>query len=177
MMRLVTTKRLTRLETETRAASEHARQTSGAANAAFARHLRELRAAIERAERAEAATSEVGAILRRALEQVAASEQELLLKAIAVRRLREELAAGPVDGQALTVLFHYGQPHTVYASREDAHADTSTHGYPADHVWGPRGERSPYECRWSCEAFIYSAASKGFRRAYVPSAEPVGGAA
>ncbi|MFZ3594641.1 hypothetical protein [Streptomyces sp. BH104] len=177
MIRIVTTKRLARLEAEVRAAVEHARQTSGAANAAFARHARELHAATDRVERAEAATSEVGAFLRRALEQVSASEQELLLKAIEVRRLREELAAEPVDGQALTVLFHYGEPHTVYASREDAHADTSTHGYPADHVWGPRGERSPYECRWSCEAFIYSAASNGFRRACVPSAEPVGGAA
>jgi hypothetical protein len=71
------------------------------------------------------------------------------------------------------VLLHYGEPHTIYASREDAHADTATHGVPAD-GWVPSGERPASACKWRCEAFIYNAASDGFRRAYMPAPKPRG---
>ena len=33
-----------------------------------------------------------------------------------------------MEGETLTVLLHHGEPQAVYASREDAHADTATHG-------------------------------------------------
>ncbi|MFF1358677.1 hypothetical protein [Streptomyces sp. NPDC058297] len=177
MIRIVSTPRLEHLQSEARTGRECARQTTADANEAFGRHIRELYATTDRAERAEATTSEVGAILKRAVEELVAAQQELLLKDIEIRRLREELSVERLEVRTLTVLMHYGQPHTVYAYREDAYADTAAHGRPADHVWGPRGERSARECEWSCESFIYDAASNGFRRAFMPSPEPVGGAA
>ncbi|MFE4674081.1 hypothetical protein [Streptomyces sp. NPDC056723] len=177
MIRIVTTPRLTHLESDARQAREYAWQTTADANEAFGEHVRELYATTDRAERAEATTSEVGAILKRAMEELAAAQQELLLKEIEIRRLREELEGERVAGQTLTVLLHWGEPHTIYRSREDAYADTAVHGRPTDHVWRPRGERSARECEWSCEPFNYDAASNGFRRAFMPAPEPVGGAA
>ncbi|MCQ4212380.1 hypothetical protein [Streptomyces longispororuber] len=177
MIRLVTASRIEQTKADARAAYEHARQTSEAANEAFGRHVRELYAVTGRAERAEAATAETERFLAHAVGELAAAQEELLLKDMEIRRLREQLAADPVEGQAITVLLHYGEPHTIYRSREAAHADTSVHGLPADHVWTPLGERSSRACMWSCEPFIYRAASQGFRRAYMPAAEPMGGAA
>lgn len=177
MIQIVTAARLERLEADAREARDHARQASGAANEAFGQHVRELYAATDRAERAEATTTEVGVILSLAMKELSAAQQELLLKDIEIRRLREELAGTSMEGQTLTVLLHYGEPHTIYASREDAHADTGTHGMPADHVWKPCGEHPAAEFKWRCETFIYNAASNGFRRAYVPAPKPVEGAA
>ncbi|WP_406427748.1 hypothetical protein [Streptomyces sp. NBC_00147] len=177
MIRIVSTPRLEHLESAATAAREYARQTTADANEAFGEHVRELYATTDRAERAEATTSEVGAILKRAMEELAAAQQELLLKDIEIRRLREELESGPVEGQTLTVLLHYGEPHTIYRSCEDAYADTATHGVPADAVWVPVGEQVASECEWRLLAFTYDAASNGFRRAFMPAPEPVGGAA
>ncbi|MFF1565850.1 hypothetical protein ACFVY1_20385 [Streptomyces sp. NPDC058293] len=177
MIRIVSTPRLEHLESAARQAREYVRHSTADANEAFGRHIREVYVTTDRAERAEATTSEVGAILKRAMQELAAAQQELLLRDIEIRQLREELESGPVEGQTLTVLLHYGEPHTIYASREEGHADAAVHGKPADHVWGPRGERSARECEWSCEPFIHDAASNGFRRAFMPSPEPVGGAA
>lgn len=177
MIRIVTRKRLALMEADTHAAFERARETTEAAKEASGRHIKELFAVTDRAERAEATAGEVGKLLACAMGELSTAQEGLLLKDIELRRLHEELAAEPAEGQSITVLFHYGEPHTVYASRADAYADTSVHGYPADHVWSPRGERSPYECQWSCEAFIYSAASNGFRRVYQAVAESMRGAA
>ncbi|MFC8239495.1 hypothetical protein [Streptomyces chartreusis] len=177
VIRVVTRARLTQLEHDARTAREQAHEINGAASEAFGEHVRELYAATDRAERAEAATSEVGVVLSLAMEELSAAQQELLLKDIEIRRLRDELAGASIEGQTLTVLLHYGEPHTIYASREDAHADTGTHGMPADHVWKPCGEHPAAEFTWRCEAFIYNAASNGFRRAYVPAPKPVEGAA
>lgn len=152
MIRLTTSTRLGQLEDEARTARAQARQASKA-------------------------TSEVGAILACAIEELSTVQQELLLKDIEIRRLREELEAGPVEGAALTVLLHHGEPHAVYASREDAHADTATHGIPADHVWKPCDERPAAAFTWRCETFVYHAASKGFRRACAPAARTLRGAA
>ncbi|MEV0254418.1 hypothetical protein AB0H82_09120 [Streptomyces sp. NPDC050732] len=176
MIRIVTAARLEQLDFDARAAHERARQANGAANAAFARHARELYAATDRAECADASAAELGKLLAGALAELAVAQEELLLKDIEIRRLREELEADPVEGQALTVLLHYGEPHMIYRSRKDAHADTSTHGV-APGSWEPAGERPPAACTWRCEAFIYDAGSNGFRRAFLPAPEPVGGAA
>ncbi|MFF6874252.1 hypothetical protein ACFY9S_02740 [Streptomyces sp. NPDC012474] len=176
MIRIVTRARIEQLEHDFRSACERARQASGAANEAFGRHVRELYVATDRAERAEATTTEVGQLLARAMEELSAAQQELLRKDIEIRRLRAELEDDSMEGRTLTVLLHYGEPHTVYASREDAHADTATHGVPADR-WVPSGERPASACKWRCEAFIYDAASNGFRRAYMPAPKPVGEAA
>ncbi|MCC5476878.1 hypothetical protein [Streptomyces barringtoniae] len=176
MIRLVTAGRLRRLSEDADQARTRAREVQGQADAAWSQHVRELFAVTDRAERAEAATSEVGVILARALEELSAAQQELLLKDIAIRRLRRELQAGSVEGQTL-MLLHHGEPHTIYASREDAHADTATHGVSADQVWQPCDERPAAAFTWRCEAFIYNAASNGFRRAHPPAAKPVQGAA
>ncbi|MCX4643184.1 hypothetical protein [Streptomyces sp. NBC_01446] len=176
MIRIVTTPRLESLEYASRTAREHVREVAGSANEAFGEHVRELYAVTDRAERAEATTDEVGAILKRAMEELAAAQQELLLKDIEIRRLREELEGELVEGQTLTLLSHYGEPHTVYASREEAEADTATQGVPTD-AWVPASGRPAPDVRWRCEAFICDAASNGFRRVFMTSPEPVGGAA
>ncbi|MET7663899.1 hypothetical protein ABZS99_34575 [Streptomyces sp. NPDC005463] len=93
MIRIVSTLRLAHLESAARTAREHERQTTADANEAFGRHIRELYAATDRAERAEATTSEVGAILSRAMKELSAAQQELLLKDIELRRLRQEVTA------------------------------------------------------------------------------------
>ncbi|MEV7079732.1 hypothetical protein AB0N88_14455 [Streptomyces sp. NPDC093516] len=177
MIRIVTAGRLHQLEQDAEQARSRAQDVQAQADAALGRHVRELHAAADRAERAEAATSEVGAILSRALEELSAAQQELLRKDIEIRRLRAELEGESMEGLSLTVLLHYGEPHTIYASREDAYADTATHGASRSTVWVPSGERPAAECRWRCEAFIYNAASNGFRRAHMPAPKPVEGAA
>ncbi|WP_030955869.1 hypothetical protein [Streptomyces sp. NRRL S-481] len=169
MIRVVTRARITQLEDCAHAASEQAREASEE----LGRHVRELHASTDRAERAEAAASEVGGMLSRAMEELSAAQQELLLRNIEIRRLREELEGESLEGRTLTVLLHYGEPHTIYASREDAYADTATHGAAPDTVWVPSGERPAIECQWRCEAFVYNAASNGFRRAYMPNPKPV----
>ncbi|MGW5307289.1 hypothetical protein ACWERF_25560 [Streptomyces griseoluteus] len=137
----------------------------------------DARAAIDRAERAEATTAEVGAILTQAMQELSAAQQELLLKAIEIRRLREEQERGPVEGETLTVLLHHGEPHTIYASRADAYADTATHGAPPDQVWQRCDERPAAAFTWRCEAFTYDPVSNGFRRLNMPAEKTLGEAA
>ncbi|MCK8438017.1 hypothetical protein G3I77_34915 [Streptomyces sp. D2-8] len=177
MIRIVTVGRLRRLERETGQARTRARDTQAQADAAWGRHVRELFSVTDRAERAEAATAEVGEILAGAVAELAAAQQELLLKDIEIRRLREQLEGESMEGRSLTVLLHYGEPHTIYASREDAYADTATHGTSPTAVWVPAGERPASASMWRCEAFIYNAASNGFRRAHMPDRKPIEGAA
>jgi hypothetical protein len=172
MIRVVTAGRLHQLKQDAEQARSRARDVQAQADAALGRHVRELHAAADRAERAEAATSEVGAILSRAMEELSAAQQELLRKDIEIRRLRTELEGESMEGRTLTVLLHYGEPHTVYACREDAYADGAD---PAG--WVPSGERPAAECKWRCEAFIYDAASNGFRRAHMPAPKLIEGAA
>ncbi|WP_367835819.1 hypothetical protein [Streptomyces rochei] len=177
MIRIVTVSRIARLEQDADHARERARDVQAQADAAWGRHVRELYAVTDRAERSEAATSEVGAILALAMEELSAAQQELLLKDIELRRLREELQRGPVEGDTLAVLMHYGAPHTVYASREDAYADTATHGVPVGTPWVPAGERPSSASMWCIAAFIYDASCNGFRRAFTPAPKALGEAA
>ncbi|MFD5227648.1 hypothetical protein ACFWJ5_03785 [Streptomyces qaidamensis] len=177
MIRIVTTGRMLRLEQAAGQARDRAQEVQVQADAALSRHVRELYAVTDRAERAEAATSEVGALLSRAVEELSEAQQELLLKDIEIRRLREELQSGPTEGETLTVLMHHGEPHAVYASHEEAHADTATHGFPADHVWKPCDERPAAAFTWRCEAFIYNPASNGFHRVNRSVPRTLGGAA
>ncbi|MFF8645031.1 hypothetical protein [Streptomyces sp. NPDC015345] len=176
MIRIVTTARLEQLDFDARAAHERAREANGAANAAFGQHARELYAVTDRAKRAEATVSDTSDLLAHSVDELAAAQEELLLKDIEIRRLRAELEAGLREGQALTVLLHYGAPHTVYASQEDAYADTATHGVPAD-AWVPAGERPASQCKWRLSTFIYDATARGFRRAFMPAPEALGGVA
>ncbi|MFE0785120.1 hypothetical protein ACFW4T_00170 [Streptomyces mutabilis] len=177
MIRIVTRGRLARLEDDAHIASGQVRQISGAANEAFGRHVRELWNVTDRAERAEATTAEVGVLLSGALAELSDAQQEMLRKDIEIRRLREELSRGPREAETVTVLMHHGEPHAVYASRDDAHADTATHGYPADHVWRPCDERPAAAFTWRCEAFTYNPASRGFHRAHVSVPRVLDGAA
>ncbi|MFI1604073.1 hypothetical protein ACH4YN_18235 [Streptomyces griseofuscus] len=143
-----------------------------------AKRLRERVAKLEAAlERAEATTDEVGVLLSGAMKELSVSRQELLLKDIAIGRLREELEAEPLEGQSLTVLLHHGEPHTIYASREDAHADTATHGAPAGARWQTCDERPAAAFTWRLEAFTYNPDSNGFRRLHMPAPKQIEGAA
>ncbi|ATL29400.1 hypothetical protein [Streptomyces formicae] len=176
MMRLVTRKRLALLEADTHAAFERARQATETASRAAARHVEELAAATARAERAEASKRGVEAMLAGAVDELSAAQEDLLLKGIELRRLREELAEALVPARQVFVLVHYGTPTMVYRSREDAYADTATHGVPADRAWGPaRGFWADAE--WRLATFTYDVDARGFRGALTPVAEPVGGAA
>ncbi|MGW4020799.1 hypothetical protein [Streptomyces sp. NPDC005009] len=177
MIRIVTAGRLARLEKEAERAHDRGRDMQAQANAAWGRHMRELYALTDRAERAEATTSEVGVLLAGAVAELSAAQQELLRKGIEIRRLREVLESGVLVGRSLTVLMHYGEPHTVYATREEALADTAAHGVPIGTRWMPSDERPASASKWRVEAFIYDADGKGYRRAYMPVPEPVGGAA
>ncbi|MFJ9088719.1 hypothetical protein ACIRL3_40555 [Streptomyces sp. NPDC102384] len=176
MIRIVTTKRLALLDADTHAAFERARETSEAAHRAAEQHTNELNAATDRAERAESATAEVSELLAHALDELAAVEQDLLRRDIEIRRLRKELEGESLEGQWLTMLLHYGEPHTVYASYEEAKADTATHGVAAG-TWVTGDERPPAEVKWRLEAFTYDAACNGFRRVVVPAQRSVGEAA
>ncbi|MGH4027837.1 hypothetical protein ACQB60_02735 [Actinomycetota bacterium Odt1-20B] len=176
MIRIVTRKRLSLLEADTRAAFERARQATEAADKASARHTVELFAVTGRAERAETATEEVGTLLCRAVDELSAAQEDLLLKDIELRRLREELTEALVPARQVFVLVHYGTPVMVYRSREDAYADTATHGAPADRPWGP-ARHFWADAEWVLATFTYDPASHGFRGSLTPVAEPVGGAA
>ncbi|MFG2789182.1 hypothetical protein [Streptomyces sp. NPDC048419] len=176
VIRFVTPTRIERLEHHARSAREHARQTSADANEAFGEHVRELYAATDRAERAEATASEVGEFLAGAVAELSVAQQELLLKDIEIRRLREELQDVQQAGRSLFLLMHYGEPHTIYSSRAAAYADTATHGAPAD-GWVPSDERPAREITWRVEVFIRDGSASGFRRAFQPAPEPVGSAA
>ncbi|WP_328632787.1 hypothetical protein [Streptomyces sp. NBC_00356] len=175
MIRIVTRKRLALLEADTHAAFERARETSEAAHRAAEQHTNALNAATDRAERAESATAEVSELLAHALEGLAAVEQDLLRRDIEIRRLRKELEGESLEGRWLTMLLHYGEPHTVYASYEEAKADTATHG--VNGTWVTGDERPPAEVKWRLEAFTYDAACNGFRRVFVPAQRSVGEAA
>jgi hypothetical protein len=94
VIRIVTAGRIARLEKEAEQAHDRGRDMQAQANAAWGRHMRELYALTGRLERAEATTSEAGALLARAMEELSAAQQELLLKDIEIRRLRQELEGG-----------------------------------------------------------------------------------
>lgn len=158
MIRIVTRKRLDLLEADTHAAFERARQ------------------AIDRAKRAEAATDEVGVLLSHAVKEVSTAEQRSLLDQIEVRRLREELAEAREPGRSLFLLLHFGTPRMIYRSREDAVADTATHGIPADRTWGP-ASRFWFDAEWVLAPFTHDQASGGFRGSLTPTAVGLGGAA
>ncbi|MFJ5259288.1 hypothetical protein ACIQAC_02255 [Streptomyces sp. NPDC088387] len=177
MIRLISTARLEQLTADAAAAREDARQAGVSAGVAFGEHVRALFAVTGRAERAEAAMSEVGVLLSAAVKELSAAQQELLLKDLEIRRLRQESERWPLEGDTLTVLLHHGEPHAVYACRADAHADTATHGFPADHVWKPCDERPAAAFTWRCEAFIYDPASNGFHRSHPSVPGELGGAA
>ncbi|MEU1197481.1 hypothetical protein ABZ446_14780 [Streptomyces sp. NPDC005813] len=175
MIRIVTAARLERLEADAVAAGEHARQASTDANEAYGEHVRALYAVTDRAERAEADAFEVSGFLAAALAELSAAQQELLLKDVEIRGLREELEQARQAGP-LFLLMRYGEPHTIYRSRADAYADTATHGAPAD-GWVPSDERPAREITWRIEAFIPEGSASGFRRVFQPAPEPIGGAA
>ncbi|GAA2296609.1 hypothetical protein GCM10010234_43490 [Streptomyces hawaiiensis] len=174
MIRIVTAGRLRQLEQTADETCGRAREVQAQADTAWSRHVGELYAVTDRAERAEAAASEVGEFLAAAVTELSVAQQALLLKDIEIRRLREQLEGESMEGRSLTVLLHYCEPHTIYACCEDAYADTATHGTSPTAVWVPAGERPASVSMWRCEAFIYNAASHGFRRAYVPEPKPIG---
>ncbi|MFE9256077.1 hypothetical protein [Streptomyces sp. NPDC006879] len=176
MIRIVTKKRLALMEADRQAAFERARQATDAKKEASGRHIKELFAVTDRAERAEKTADEVGKLLARALDELSAAQEDLLLKDIELRRLREDLTKALVPARQVFVLVHYGTPVMVYRSVQDAYADTATHGVSDDRGWGP-ARRFWADAEWLLSTFTYDAAARGFRGSLTPLAEPVGGAA
>ncbi|NEB81199.1 hypothetical protein G3I40_39230 [Streptomyces sp. SID14478] len=172
MIRIVTRKRLALLEADTHAAFERARRAGEARD----RSARELADAIDRTGRAEATTDELSFLLGHAVKEASTAEQRVLLGQIELRRLREELADAREPGRAVFVLLHYGTPRMVYRSREDACADTATHGVRADAVWRP-AERFWADAEWLLAVFRYDAGARGFRGTLGAVPEALGGAA
>ncbi|MDI3406049.1 hypothetical protein [Streptomyces cavernicola] len=178
MIRIVTKKRLALLEADRVAAFERARRAAEAAEAESGRHADELSTITGRAKRAEAEAEDNWRLLqdkradlaeaREALEAARAETQVLGSK---LGELREQAS---VKGRERALLLHYGEPHTIYGSYEEALADTDTHGV---HAWSRGGERPAAEAEWRVEAFTRDVESGGFRRAWKPSPEQVRGAA
>ncbi|WP_327656234.1 hypothetical protein [Streptomyces sp. NBC_00483] len=177
MIRIVTAKRLARLEADTHAAFERARQATEAANTAATRHMEVLAAANGRAERAEESKEAVGEMFAGAVAELSAAQEELLLQRIELRRLGEELAEAREPGRYLYLLRHYGEPWMIYSSQQDAFADTATHGVPANRVWVRAGEQLPSESEWRLSPFTYDAGSNAFRGEFVPVPRSLGEAA
>ncbi|MEU5794890.1 hypothetical protein ABZ800_15435 [Streptomyces sp. NPDC047813] len=177
MIRLVTARRLQRLEQDAEQARIRVREVQAQADTALGRHVHNVVELTARLERAETTTDEVAVLLSGAMKELSAAQQEILLKDIEIRRLRDELEGESLEGRTLTVLLHHGEPHTIYASREDAYADTATHGAPAGARWQTCDERPAAAFTWRLEAFTYNPASNGFRRLLMPAPKPVEGAA
>ncbi|MEV5353850.1 hypothetical protein [Streptomyces sp. NPDC052693] len=165
---MVTAGRLRRLEREAEQAGTRAREVQAQADTAWGRHVRELFAVTDRAERAEAATAEVGAILARAVDELSAAQQELLLRDIEIRRLREELVGARREGSWLVLLLHRGEPHSIHRNQGDAHAYVATLGIPVQ-AWEPSDERPASEVLWRLVPFTRDEAVNGFRSVSVPS--------
>lgn len=168
MIRIVTAGHLRRLEREAEQARARAREVQAQAVTAWGRHVRELFAVTDRAERAEAATAEVGEFLARAVDELSAAQQELLLKGIEIRRLREELEGARWEGPWLVLLLHRGEPHSIHRSQGDAHAYVATLGVPVQ-AWEPSDERPASEVLWRLVPFTRDEAVNGFRSVSVPS--------
>ncbi|WP_128381099.1 hypothetical protein [Streptomyces cavernae] len=176
MIRIVTSGRLARLHEDAEQARTRAREVQGQADAAWGRHVRET---WELTARAETAESDAGILrdhvfeLEAALKDARAAFAE---RREEIRRLREELEAARLNGRWLVLLLHYGEPHSIHRSQQDAYAYAATQGAPV-HGWVAGDERPAAEVCWQLIPFTQDEAVTGFRSVTVPSQEPMGGAA
>ncbi|MGW3493369.1 hypothetical protein [Streptomyces sp. NPDC001020] len=162
MIRIVTAARLRRRREAIEQAHTRAREVQEQADAALSRHLKQVWELTARAERAERSAS------------MADWGKELAEAAAKV--LREELEAAQQAGRTLFLLLHYGEPHSIHGSREDAYAYADTQGTPV-HRWVTGVHRPAAELPWVLIPFTQDEAVKGFRSVMVRSPEPMGGAA
>ncbi|MFD5582227.1 hypothetical protein ACFWII_00255 [Streptomyces sp. NPDC127063] len=165
MIRIVTAGRVRRLEQDAEQARTRAREIQGQADAAWRRHVREV---WELTARAESAESDAGILRKQTYRLEAASER--------VRLLEGELEAAKRSGRSLVLLLHWGEPHSIHRSREDAFAYAATQGAPV-HGWTPSDERVHAEATWQTIAFTADETVMGFRPALASGPEPMGGAA
>lgn len=172
MIRIVTAGRLRRLAQDTEQARTRAREVQGQADAAWGRHVREVWELTARAETAESDA----AILR---DHVAEFETALERAAVDASALRErvrlldaELAQARLVGRSLVLLLHWGEPHSIHASREDAYDYAATQGAPV-HGWTTTDERPHTAVAWRAISFTRDEAVMGLRNVTVRS--PHGG--
>ncbi|MEV5437223.1 hypothetical protein AB0K80_14580 [Streptomyces sp. NPDC052682] len=189
MIRFVTAGRLRRLEQEAEQARACAREVQGQAGAAWGRHVREVWDLTARAETAESDAGilrdhvlEFEAALKKAearaemLREYADRQEAVLERTDAdatvlrerVRLLEAELAEARQVGRSLVLLLHWGQPHSIHRSHEDAYAYVATRGVPV-HAWAPSDERPAAQVLWRLVTFTRDEAVKGFRDASAPS--------
>ncbi|MEV5248431.1 hypothetical protein [Streptomyces werraensis] len=162
MIRFVTAGRLRRLEEEAEQARTRMRAVQAQAAAAWCRHVREVWDLTVRAETAESDA----AILRGHVEEY----QER------VRLLAAELAAAEEAGLSLVLLLHWGEPHSIHASRECAFAYAATQDAPID-GWVPSDGRVHAEVAWQVLAFTRDESVMGLCRLPVRSPQDREGAA
>ncbi|SFN21112.1 hypothetical protein SAMN04487980_1013236 [Streptomyces sp. cf124] len=170
MIRIVTTGRLRRLREDASRGRAHAREVRGQADAAFGEHVRQV---WELTARAESAESDAG-ILREHVGEIEAAlnraRADLAERAERVGRLLEELEAARREGRSLVLLLHYGEPHSIHADHDAAHAYVAARGIPV-HAWVPSDERPAVQVLWRIVAFTRDEAVHGFRAVNVPSPE------
>lgn len=176
MIRIVTAGRLRRLREDAAQARARAREVQEQADAAWARHVREV---WELTSRVESEASDA-AILREDCFRLhdAFKDLEIVLgeRAERIRLLGEELEAARLAGRSLVLLLHWGEPHSIHRSHEDAYAYAATQGAPV-HGWVAGDERPAAEVTWRAIPFTRDEAVMGFRDASVPSSGGREGAA
>ncbi|MFG2130668.1 hypothetical protein ACGFNV_23020 [Streptomyces sp. NPDC048751] len=162
MIRIVTAGRLRRLTEDAERARDRAREVQGQADAAWARHVREV---WELTARAESEQTDA-AILRedcfRLHDALTAMESDLGEREERIRLLGAELEAARLEGRSLVLLLHWGEPHSIHRSHDDAYAYAAQHGAPLG-TWGPVRERPFTHVRWVSVPFVREQAVKGFR--------------
>ncbi|WP_109006082.1 hypothetical protein [Streptomyces rishiriensis] len=176
MICIVTAGHLRRMSEAAARARARAREVQGLADAAWARHVREV---WELTARAESEKTDA-AILRedcfRLRDALTAMETALGERAERIRVLGEELEAARLAGRSLVLLLHWGEPHSIHSSHEDAYAYAATKGVPV-HAWKAGDERPASQVLWRLLTFTRDEAVKGFRDASMPSPEGWEGAA
>ncbi|MEU7051277.1 hypothetical protein [Streptomyces eurythermus] len=176
MIRIVTAGRLRRLEQTAGQARTRAREVQGQADAAWVRHLRVVRELTDRAESGEsdaAILRELVAEFEAALRK-AESAAEVLRER--VRLLEAELEDARRVGRSLVLLLHWGEPHSIHRSAQDAYAYAATRGVPVN-TWGPSSDRPASEVKWRLVPFTQDETVKGLRSVAVPALQGGEGAA
>ncbi|MGW0945193.1 hypothetical protein ACWD4O_21945 [Streptomyces sp. NPDC002623] len=176
MIRIVTARRLRRLEAEAEQARTRAREVQGQADDAWGRHIREVRDLSARAESAEsdaAIVREEVFRLEAALKCAAAGTAE---RGERIRLLVRALEAARRQGRSLVLLLHWGAPHSIHRSLQDVYDYVAGQGFPV-HAWGPGDERPAAEVSWRALPFTQDDNVRGFSPVSAPSPEPSGGAA
>ncbi|MFG2131503.1 hypothetical protein ACGFNV_27300 [Streptomyces sp. NPDC048751] len=168
MIRIVTAGRLRRLTEAADQARARTREVQGQADAAWVRHVREVWELISRAESEQTDATLLREDCFRLLDALNDLEIVLGEREERIRLLGEELEAAQLEGRSLVLLLHWGEPHSIHRSHEDAYTYAAAKGVPV-HAWQAGDERPASQVLWRLVTFTRDEAVKGFRDASVPS--------